>query len=464
MIKYLTYLLLALTFSVISCQKEEIHQSVVKQDVTFGIDLVNNENLKNDSFDYKCPSDEDDNLYEPAVAQIEIKDANNVTDTYYPEVFYLNGKLYTQAIKLESGSYSIIKFLLWNEHPVTGTNPKIIMATPEKGADFADYVSEGVDIDLNVNAFTKTEIQIDVLCFVPQYYNSFGFTWYEITELIIREFCFFGDICANGDGGGNGGGNGGNGGGSQEETAWSGNFEGEGAAWWYYFDTDGPATQSIYAGQQITDGTVTYQNGTITIDLGSWTLQNDSESVKIQGYNDGNLPTSRPAPGNFSTYKGDQLTITVTPFRYYAIHLDVEGDGSKLKNDAPYSTDDFIGSAYDDVPGGIQIDMPAIFEVHVFRNGVEVPNSPFSNLGNEDQPLCVQYPDRIRVANEEFTFKLYIFVPDGTGGFHYKHYHTFTSTDDGPLDVDDLESDGVIDFVLGNCNYSPTDLQLSWIL
>ena len=61
----------------------------------------------------------------------------------------------------------------------------------------------------------------------------------------------------------------GNGDGCRGETAFGGNYQGGGNAWWYYFDTQGPATQTIYAGQNSTDGTVTYNvgDGTLTINL-----------------------------------------------------------------------------------------------------------------------------------------------------------------------------------------------------
>jgi len=111
----------------------------------------------------------------------------------------------------------------------------------------------------------------------------------------------------------------------KEETAWGGDYPGAGATWWYYFDTQGPSTQDIYAGQKKVEGaSVTYKNGKLTIVLGpDMRLQSVSESVKIQGYAEGDLPTSGPNPGHF-TAKGTDLEVSVSPARYYAIHLDVE--------------------------------------------------------------------------------------------------------------------------------------------
>jgi uncharacterized protein YcfL len=442
--------LIALAFA--GCQKDEFNTSVVQQELVFGIELIDPVSLKNDPWNYTCYTDEDGNLLEPAIAQIEIKDKDNNVTIYYPPVYYLNDKLFSQSIKLNTGDYTITKFLLWTEHPVSGSNPKIVMATPETNAEFSEYVSPSVPFDFPVGSFVKTEINIEVLCFLPQEYDSFGFTWLELTEIVVRELCFFGDICANGEDEIT----------YQEEIAFGGNHQGPGFSsnWWYYYDTQGLEEQPIYAGQELTDGTVKYQSNQLIIDLGSWELQDVSQPVKIQWYANGALPGFRPDPVTFA-YKGNQLIVNVPSYRFYVIHLDIMKPLHD-PDEAPYKPEDFAGSDYEDVPGGLQVDMPAIFKIHAFRNDLELPKSPFYNIGMEDEPLCVRYPDRIRISDEVFTFELHILVPDGQDGFHYQYYHTFTSIDDGPLDTEDLENDGVIDFVLGTCNYSPTDLQLGW--
>ena len=125
----------------------------------------------------------------------------------------------------------------------------------------------------------------------------------------------------------------------QTETAWGGNTAGGGSAWWFYYDATGDdVEQTIWAGQTIEVGTVEVSaeddegKVTITIELtGGWELQDFdddgeevTEPVKIQGYDDDDLPASRPAAGLFTTYKGDELVVTVPSFSYYAIHLDVQ--------------------------------------------------------------------------------------------------------------------------------------------
>ncbi len=117
----------------------------------------------------------------------------------------------------------------------------------------------------------------------------------------------------------------------QEETAFGGNSagpEGSGpgcnSGWWFYYDVSIGGTQTISAGQDIDVGTVVYDGTQIIINLtGGWELQDVSEPVKIQGYGSGELPACRQPAGQFTTYKGDDLTVTVTAFSYYIIHLDV---------------------------------------------------------------------------------------------------------------------------------------------
>lgn len=115
-----------------------------------------------------------------------------------------------------------------------------------------------------------------------------------------------------------------------EETAWAGDLEGAGNAWWFYFDTEGPATQAIYAGQNLVPGaSITFVDAPgenyFVITYGpNMTTQNVSETVKIEGYDV--IPSVRPAAGQF-TYKEDgsptEVFVGTYDYRYYAIHLDV---------------------------------------------------------------------------------------------------------------------------------------------
>ena len=59
---------------------------------------------------------------------------------------------------------------------------------------------------------------------------------------------------------------------------------------------------------------------TITLNEG-WSLQNVTEPVKIQSYN--TAPSGNPNPGGFTTYKGNELEVTILCNNFYGIHLDL---------------------------------------------------------------------------------------------------------------------------------------------
>lgn len=132
----------------------------------------------------------------------------------------------------------------------------------------------------------------------------------------------------------------------QCETAFGGSSAGPttsgNRAWWFYYNTSTGGEQIIWAGKTINAGTVKYENGYIVISLAEgWDLKRYyfvkddlgkeicgeftdvpyTEAVKIQGYNA--LPTSKPAPGLFTTYKGMELTVSVDSCKYFVIHLDL---------------------------------------------------------------------------------------------------------------------------------------------
>ncbi len=72
------------------------------------------------------------------------------------------------------------------------------MATPTAGSDYSEYVGVTVGFSFDVNKFAKKQVPVDVLCFLPEEYTNFGFDWFIVTQTVVREKCFFGDICLNG--------------------------------------------------------------------------------------------------------------------------------------------------------------------------------------------------------------------------------------------------------------------------
>jgi hypothetical protein len=186
---------LFLVFFAMSCSKDSGTTAVdpVTQDVAFNVTNVAPQVAgKNAIAGKTAVAIPDCSDSEPAYAIITIDG-----DEYQTDVSRLDGKLITQSIKLDAGegtvTYSVSEFLLYD------VNDNLIMATPTTGSDYAEYVNNSVAFDIVVTAFEKAEIPIEVLCFTPQAYANFGFTWFASTEITVREVCFFGDICLNGE-------------------------------------------------------------------------------------------------------------------------------------------------------------------------------------------------------------------------------------------------------------------------
>lgn len=114
--------------------------------------------------------------------------------TYEPEVFFVGGKLYTQTIKLDLGLLDQKTFTVTSFHLLNAAD-QVIMATPLLGSIYAAYVDKPLNFEFTVAKFKKIQVEADVLCYIPAEYENFGFSWFIIDRVIVREFCFFGDFC-----------------------------------------------------------------------------------------------------------------------------------------------------------------------------------------------------------------------------------------------------------------------------
>lgn len=113
------------------------------------------------------------------------------------------------------------------------------------------------------------------------------------------------------------------------ETAWAAGHRYVARGNWATFTPYAEGSVDLLAGQTLKAGKVYFSSVvdgkvTITIKLNEgWRFQDGAkEAVKIQGYD--YAPSGNPAPGRFTTYKGNKLEITVDAFDFYGIHLDVE--------------------------------------------------------------------------------------------------------------------------------------------
>lgn len=110
---------------------------------------------------------------------------------YLPQVYNLDGNIYTEAIKLDAQSkkYVLEEFSLVDEYGV------VIKTTPMEGSEYAEFIDNPLPRDIYIAPFETNEMAMEVLCFYPDKYDLYGFEFFEITELSIRKQYFFGNFC-----------------------------------------------------------------------------------------------------------------------------------------------------------------------------------------------------------------------------------------------------------------------------
>ncbi|MBN2236948.1 MAG: hypothetical protein JW729_05280 [Bacteroidales bacterium] len=175
------YILLILGLSVLSCHKPT--DTPVEQEVVFTA-TTNTTGLKSSTCDNPRAN----------FALIEIDGVTRQID-----VFYLNDKIYTNSFKLTPGNHTVDMFVLVNDggSPDNPDGDQIVQAAPLSGNTYANFVSHPLSYNFEVDAFVKAEISIEVLCYEPADYENFGFAWFSVDQIIVREFCFFGDFCVD---------------------------------------------------------------------------------------------------------------------------------------------------------------------------------------------------------------------------------------------------------------------------
>ena len=119
----------------------------------------------------------------------------------------------------------------------------------------------------------------------------------------------------------------------------------------------------------------------------------------------------------------------------------------------------YTGSLYESQKRGLQIDMPAIFNIELYQNGILTATYSNEEYFGEGKPLSVKYSDKTGIE-DNFELKLNVLVKVGDE-FTYKYMHSWFFQDDEVIinqhGIEGPGEDGVYDFVLGNCNAIQAD-------
>ena len=189
--KKLTYLwvaILTLVFAV-SCDKND--DSVVVDNPTLElVDVSFDLNNYIPETSSKDPEKGDRSIPDCSDMTAEYVVAEIGSESYTLDLVTLNGGLETEVVKLAPGEHSLNSFMVY------ASDGTPIYASPMVDSYYqALWDLEGVTKTFEVDAFTKSKITIDVLCYEPYQYEEFGFAWFEYAKYEVKTICFFGDIC-----------------------------------------------------------------------------------------------------------------------------------------------------------------------------------------------------------------------------------------------------------------------------
>ncbi|MCB2207586.1 MAG: hypothetical protein KQH67_04760 [Bacteroidetes bacterium] len=328
-------LLFLIAATIVSCNKNETTTPAEKSEAELAFNVTTIFPDANREWEYDVP--ECDPTAVAVTAKFKLAEIEGPDDGYFNvDVFYTNDSLYTQVLKVnltecdDDGdgccTFTLTEFYLLDANGVE------IKAMPAVDSEFFEFVTNPEELTFEVCAFKKTQVYVDVLCFEEHLYELFGFYWFNITEITVREMCFFGDICIS------------------------------------YFDnpfTDWQEIDNLYQGQ--TNGIQADMPAIFTLMVYTWD-------------DDANDWTANPREWNNE---------------YYA-------DGS------PW-------------------------------------------LGEND-PLCIRYADYDN-AIDQYKVEVYVYGPYGPFGYPAQPTGVWYFTDNAQSL--DLNQDGVVDFVLGDCNEDP---------
>ncbi|MDA3905833.1 MAG: hypothetical protein PF484_07145 [Bacteroidales bacterium] len=394
----------------------------------------------------------------------------NTAVTKTVDVFYLEGNIYTNTLKLDAGNFAVTQFILMSTN-FEGEDI-VVMASPIEGADYEKFVADALPLKFSVGAFLKNQVPIQVLCFTPTDISEFGFSWFAIDQITVREFCFFGDICI------------------EDYFGYTGSLYEEQQNGLVH---DMPAifTIDVYRNRTPVSTPLVSYNNEYTEDGSDWFGEGAPLCVQYPDFNG--------IQDNFEFVLSILVKVDDS-FVYKPFHTWISTDDGALINfgetteidisdddildfvlgdcvpdadlilppfpDTPatpeavvrsicfdgdicvdVNSDDYSGSAYDGMTT-LDGNMPAIFKIDVKHNNVSLGS--YSNLSTYGTDLCVNYTDYPDVV-DKFEFALSILVIDGTT-FVYKEFKTWTIYDAQTFpNMGNVGSASVMDFVLGNC-------------
>jgi len=145
----------------------------------------------------------------------------------------------------------------------------------------------------------------------------------------------------------------------------------------------------------------------------------------------------------------DEANFTSFGFEYFQIDQTVIREQNFFGDLCIRNVNAYYNSPYSSALGGntnLMLDLPAIFQIEVLRNGISIGTYNNNSVTGISKPLKIAYADRLN-TNDNFELKLSVMVLSGSV-FQYEYFHSWTFQDAQKIPAG---TDGIVDFVLGSC-------------
>ncbi|MCK5788658.1 MAG: hypothetical protein KAH32_06655 [Chlamydiia bacterium] len=181
---------LALIFAFSSCEKEQVNTNK-EVSVYFDIASLGNKaaiDIKKDGTVGENPG-----IYPECTTDEVAYVIATIDDVPYTINMTLLPNSQTEVIQLDADADNeLTSFIVYNDAGVP------IYQMPDEDSDEADPLKgnlTSVPMDLALGAFTKSKIEVDVVCWHPYSHMNLTWAWFEINYHQLNTLCFFGDIC-----------------------------------------------------------------------------------------------------------------------------------------------------------------------------------------------------------------------------------------------------------------------------
>ena len=182
---------LALMLAFSSCEKEQVNANK-EVSVYFDIASIGQKaaiDIKKDG----TVGTQDPKLYPECTTAAASSVVATIDGVEYTINMTLLPNSQTEVIQLNADALNVL-----TDFVVLDENNDTIYSMPLAGSDEADPLKgnlTSVPMDLDLGAFTKSKIEVDVVCWHPYSHMNLTWAWFEIDYHQLKTICFFGDIC-----------------------------------------------------------------------------------------------------------------------------------------------------------------------------------------------------------------------------------------------------------------------------